>query len=151
MIEIVRADAEYAEFVELVKHLDAELATYYGDEQTFYEQFNKLDQIKHAIVAFDDGKPVACGALKHFDDGRAEVKRMYTLPKSRNKGIGEFVLYHLELWAKKLGYKSLVLETGNKQPFAVRLYEKSGYKRIPNYGQYAHVDNSICFEKKLER
>ncbi len=149
MIEIVRATSDYPEFLELVKHLDAELATFYGDEQTFYEQFNKLDQIKHAIVAYDDGVPVACGALKHFSDGQAEVKRMFTLPASRGKGIAAFVLQHLELWAKKLGYSSLVLETGNKQPFAVRLYEKSGYQRIDNYGQYAHVDNSMCFEKTL--
>lgn len=150
MIEIIRTSSDFPDFVELVKHLDAELETYYGNQQTFYQQFNKLDQIKHAIVAYDNGVPVACGALKHFDEGMTEVKRMYTLPETRNKGIGAIVLQHLELWAKEIGYKTIVLETGFKQPFAIRLYEKTGYNQIPNYGQYAHVDSSLCFEKKLD-
>jgi hypothetical protein len=42
-----------------------------------------------------------------------------------------------------------VLETGKRQPEAIGLYEKSGYKAIPNYGQYAGVENSVCFEKEL--
>jgi hypothetical protein len=42
------------------------------------------------------------------------------------------------------------LETGKKQPEAIRLYEKNGYKLIPNYGQYAKIDNSVCFEKDIK-
>jgi GNAT superfamily N-acetyltransferase len=59
------------------------------------------------------------------------------------------VLAELETWAAELGCSKCVLETGGKQPEAIRLYEKSGYKRIPNYGQYVGVENSICFEKSL--
>ena len=42
-----------------------------------------------------------------------------------------------------------MLETGQKQPEAIALYTKSGYRIIPNYGQYVGVESSVCFEKKL--
>jgi GNAT superfamily N-acetyltransferase len=76
-----------------------------------------------------------------------EVKRMYVPLEHRSQGIASLVLQELENWAKELGYKKCILETGKKQPEAIRLYEKCGYKSIPNYGQYAGVENSVCYEK----
>ncbi|WP_407524361.1 GNAT family N-acetyltransferase [Lacibacter sp. MH-610] len=58
-------------------------------------------------------------------------------------------MLQLEQWAKEEGYSAAVLETGKKQPEAIRLYEKCGYSRIPNYGQYAGVENSVCMKKEL--
>jgi GNAT superfamily N-acetyltransferase len=78
-----------------------------------------------------------------------EVKRMYTLPEYRGKGIASIVLAELEKWAAELGYQKTVLETGKRQPEAIALYEKNNYRQIPNYGQYAGVENSVCFEKEL--
>jgi putative acetyltransferase len=56
----------------------------------------------------------------------------------------------LEAWAAELSYEKCVLETGKKQVEAIGLYQKNGYQKIPNYGQYIGVENSLCFEKKLE-
>ena len=78
-----------------------------------------------------------------------EVKRMYTLPEFRGQGYAAKILLELENWAKELGYKSCVLETGKRQPEAIQLYKKNGYRIIPNYGQYKGIKNSICFEKIL--
>ena len=80
-----------------------------------------------------------------------EVKRMFTLPESRGKGIATKVLNELENWASELGYAKCMLETGKRQPEAVRLYQKNGYKQIPNYGQYINMDNSVCFEKLMSK
>ena len=74
---------------------------------------------------------------------------MYTVPESRGKGIATKVLIELENWASELGYEKCILETGKRQPEAIRLYTKNGYKLIPNYGQYVDMDNSVCFEKYL--
>jgi len=74
---------------------------------------------------------------------------MYTLPENRGKGIATKVLSELELWATELSSEKCILETGKKQPEAIELYKKNGYKQIPNYGQYAEIENSICFEKNL--
>ena len=78
-----------------------------------------------------------------------EVKRMYVPLEKRGKGIASIVLQELEKWAKELGYQKCILETGIKQPEAISLYKKNNYAIIPNYGQYAGVKDSVCFEKKI--
>jgi putative acetyltransferase len=148
-IRLIRTNSDNKDFMELVKHLDADLAQRDGNEHAFYAQFNKIDKIKHAVVVYENDKPVSCGAIKEFDATAMEVKRMYTIPGSRGKGIASKVLKELETWAGELGYKKCVLETGKRQPEAITLYTKSGYRTIPNYGQYIGVDNSVCFEKYI--
>jgi putative acetyltransferase len=150
MISLLRTNSDDQDFIELVKSLDAELAERDGKDHPFYAQFNKIDKIKFVVVAYENGKPVACGAIKEFSPEIMEVKRMFTSPESRGKGIAGEILGELEMWASELSYKKCILETGKKQPEAIRLYEKNGYRIIPNYGQYAGIENSVCFEKNLK-
>jgi putative acetyltransferase len=149
MIKLHRTNSENKDFIELVEYLDADLAIRDGDDHSFYSQFNKIDQIKNVVVAYENDQPVGCGAIKEFEPGTFEIKRMYTSPESRGKGIASKVLTELENWATELSYKKCILETGKKQPEAISLYKRNGYGLIPNYGQYANVENSICFEKQL--
>ena len=149
MIRLVRTSSDNPDFIKLVKHLDADLAERDGKDHSFYAQFNKIDKIKHVVIAYENEEPVACGAIKEYAPGMMEVKRMYTSLESRGKGIASEVLRELENWASELSYERCILETGKKQPEAIRLYQKNGYKIIPNYGQYAGIENSLCFEKQL--
>ena len=149
MIEILRTDSSNTDFINLVKFLDIDLAIRDGDEHSFYAQFNKLDAIKYVVLAVENGQAVGCGAIKEYDLDTMEVKRMYTSPQSRGKKIASRVLAELENWAKELSYKRCILETGNKQPEAIALYNRNSYQRILNYGQYANVENSLCFEKVI--
>ena len=149
MLHITRTTSENPDFIELVKHLDAELAVRDGEDHAFYAQFNKIDKIKFAVVAYEDAKPLGCGGFREFAPNAVEIKRMYVFPESRRKGVAASILTELEKWAAELSYARCVLETGKNQPEALRLYEKSGYRIIPNYGQYAGVENSVCFEKEL--
>ncbi|MEP0265181.1 GNAT family N-acetyltransferase [Dokdonia sp.] len=144
-----RTTSEHPDFVALVQYLDGELAQRDGDEHAFYHQFNNIDVLTHCIVTYIATKAVGCGAIKTFDPTTVEVKRMYVLTSQRGKGIASQLLQALEIWAKELGNKRCVLETGIRQPEAIALYEKNGYYRIPNYGQYIGVENSVCFEKLL--
>jgi len=121
-----------------------------GRDHDFYDKYNKIDKIKHVVVAYSGELPVACGAIKEFDPETMEVKRMFTLDSHRGKGFATKVLAELEKWALELGYSRCILETGKRLPDAVRLYEKSGYQLISNYGQYIQMENSICFEKRLK-
>jgi len=148
-MKILRTTSENPDFQKLVKQLDAYLAVMDGDEHDFYHQYNKIDMLKNCIVIFDNDEAIACGAIKEFDSKSMEVKRMFTLPEKRGKGLASAILKELETWAKELGYEKTVLETGKRQTEAIALYNKCGYKVIPNYGQYIGVDNSICFEKEL--
>jgi putative acetyltransferase len=149
MIKILRTNSENPDFIELVKHLDADLAIRDGEDHLFYSQFNTLTRIKHVVVAYSENTPVGCGALKEYSPGSMEVKRMYVSPSGRNKGIATKILCELESWAAELSYENCILETGIKQPEAIELYKKNGYAIIPNYGQYAGVKTSVCFKKKL--
>lgn len=149
MITIVRTDSDNIDFVELVRFLDADLAEKDGSDHSFYAQFNKINKIKNAVVAYENNLAVACGAIKEFSSDTVEIKRMYTLQDHRGKGIATKILTELEKWATELNFKKCILETGKRQPEAIVLYKKNRYKRIPNYGQYAGVENSLCFEKEL--
>ncbi len=150
MIKLVRTNSENEDFVFLVKQLDAYLKITDGDEHDFYNQFNSIEILKHIIIAYKDHQPIGCGAFKEFDNTSVEIKRMFTLPETREKGIGTLILNALEDWAKELNYKSTVIETGIRQTEAVQFYKKNLYEIIPNYGQYAGVENSLCFEKILK-
>ncbi len=149
MIRLVRTDSANSGFRELVKLLDEELSIRDGADHSFYDQFNKITAIKHAVVALKDEIPVACGAIKEFSPDTMEVKRMFVPVPERARGHASLVLAELENWAKELGYKRCILETGLKQPEAISLYKKNHYFVIPNYGQYENVVNSVCFEKRL--
>ena len=149
MITLVRTDSTNQDFIDLVKRLDADLAKRDGGEHLFYAQYNTIDKIKYVVVAYEDDQPVACGAIKEYSPGVMEIKRMYTSPESRGKGVATKVLSELEAWARELSYETCILETGKKQPEAIKLYQKNGYQIIPNYGQYADVENSLCFEKSI--
>jgi len=149
MIKISRTSSENPDFIALVKLLDADLEIRDGEDHTFYDQFNKIDRIRHAIIAYDNDIPISCGAMKQFAPGIMEIKRMFTLPNHRGKGMATKILSALEKWALELSYEKCILETGKKQPEAITLYKKNGYRIIANYGQYAGIENSICFEKYL--
>lgn len=149
MIMLKRTDSTNLDFIELVTLLDADLKIRDGEDHDFYHQFNAIVNIKHCIVLYDEKTAVGCGAIKPYDGKSMEVKRMFVLPNYRGKGYAVKILSGLEVWAKELNFTRCILETGLKQPEAISLYEKSGFKVIPNYGQYEGVENSVCFEKNL--
>jgi len=148
-IDIIRTSSTNKDFINLVKELDAYLKIMDGEEHAFYNQFNNIDVLKNVVVVYVDGKPAGCGAIKKFDNFSVEVKRMFVLAEERGKGIAQNVLQELEVWAKELGYKKCVLETGKRQVEAVKFYTKCNYKIISNYGQYKEMENSVCFEKQV--
>lgn len=149
MAKLIRTTSDHPDFISLVRLLDADLAKRDGDEHSFYAQYNKIAMLKHVVIAYESAKAIGCGAIKEQAPGMMEVKRMYVLPENRKLGIATLILTELEQWAAELGYGSCVLETGKRQPEAIALYTRNGYKIIPNYGQYVGIDNSVCFEKKI--
>jgi GNAT superfamily N-acetyltransferase len=149
MIIIKRTNSDDLDFQEFVALLDLELMIRDGEEHSFYAQFNKIDKIKHAVVAYKEDIPVSCGAIKKYEGKIAEIKRMFVKPEFRGLGIGYSILNELEQWSVELNYVECILETGKKQPEAIRLYQKAGYILIPNYGQYENVENSVCMKKSI--
>jgi len=149
MITLKRTNSDDVDFKKLVALLDQDLAIRDGEDHAFYNQFNKTDKIKHAVVYYENDIPVACGAFREKESDKTEIKRMYVQPDHRKKGIASAILKELEIWAKEVGYTYTILETGKNQPEAINLYQKQEYTIIPNYPPYEQMDNSVCMKKTL--
>lgn len=149
MLTLQRTDSNNPDFQNLVKDLDTYLAIKDGADHSFYAQFNKIDTIKHVMVVYENNVAAGCGAIKPYSETTMEIKRMFVVPEKRNHGIASTILKELETWAGELNFQKCILETGKKQTEAINLYQKNHYHIIPNYGQYAEVESSVCFEKEL--
>lgn len=149
MLTIARTTSDNPDFIMLVKELDAYLAEIDGEEHVFYAKLNTIGKLKHIVVLYKDEQPVACGAIKEWDERTMEVKRMFVKPEYRGRALASMILKELESWAKELGCMRCVLETGKRQVEAIRLYEKNSYLPMANFGQYQGVENSLCFSKMI--
>jgi GNAT superfamily N-acetyltransferase len=90
---------------------------------------------------------VAGGGLRTIGDGLAEIKRMYVRDVWRGRGLGGQLLFQLEDAARNLGFTRVRLDTGPRQPAALRLYERTGYRPIGNYNN--NPDATFWGEKTL--
>jgi putative acetyltransferase len=101
------------------------------------------------LVAYLNGDPVACGALRPLDAHTAEVRRMFVRCSHRRRGLASAVLQALEQAARDFNYSTLRLETGYRQQPAMALYEARGFERIAPFGPYVDDPTSVCFEKRI--
>ena len=149
MLRYNKTDGTDKDFSSLIVKLDVDLDARYGTKQDFYSQFNSVAAIKNVIVAYDEDRPVGCGCFKEIEPGTVEIKRMFVDEDYRGKGVAATILSRLEEWANECGYKKSVLQTGDKQPEAVKFYLKSGYLHTENYGQYIGDEASVCMMKVI--
>jgi GNAT superfamily N-acetyltransferase len=137
------------DFVQLIKRLDHELWNELHEDQATYDQYNKVPDIKTAVLVYANEEPVACGCFKEYDTDTVEIKRMFVQKEFRGKGLSKKVLQELERWAIENQFRFAVLETSIHFQTARRLYETSGYRIICNYGPYAGLAESVCMKKEL--
>ena len=149
MITLKRTTSDNPDFQELTRLFDEYLVDIDGDEKDFFAQYNQI-YIAQVVVCYDNETAVGCGAFKKLEPQLAEIKRMFVLPEQRGKGIALTILNELESWAALLGFTSCILETSVRLESAIALYKKSGYKVIPNYGQYINVESSVCMKKSVK-
>ncbi len=150
VIEIKEMDSP--DVAELLSHVQLELNARYPEDDPHPRKLTPEEFREPAglfLVAREGQRFVACGGIRKRDQQTAEVKRMFVEPDARNRGLGREILKDLEAAARKLGYQLIRLETGDRQPEAVALYEQAGYHRIPPYGEFMECARSICFEKRL--
>jgi GNAT superfamily N-acetyltransferase len=100
-------------------------------------------------VAYLAGGAVGCGAVRLLGDGAAEIKRMFVRPDARGRGISRRILEALEGEARAMGAVRVLLETGERQPAALGLYESAGYVRVKAFGEYVGDPFSLCMAKEL--
>jgi hypothetical protein len=146
---IKRTTANDKDFQWLIKQLDNELWNELKEDQATYDQYNKVPDINTAVVVYINAQPVASGCFKKYSADTVEIKRMFVEKQFRGKGISKIVLTELECWAIESGFKFALLETSIHFKTATTLYTSAGYKIIPNYDQYAGLQESVCMKKEL--
>jgi len=97
------------------------------------------------VILMDGPITAAGGGFRRYDTTICEVKRMWTHPDYRRRGLAASVLGALEDAAREAGYTRLILETGPRQPEAEAFYARRGYNRIEFYGHYPEA-RSFSFD-----
>ncbi|MGV9680668.1 GNAT family N-acetyltransferase [Nocardia sp. NPDC003482] len=134
--------------------MDSEIGPRYQDVETA-EAGHALsvdpDSVVVTYIAYDraTGIPIGHAALRLGAAG-LEIKRMFVRREQRGAGVAEQLLAAVERAAESRRERRIVLQTGLRQPEAVRFYERSGYRRIPIFSPYDLVPLSVCYEKVLE-
>ena len=148
MVVVQKAPADSPEAAELMRELSAFLKELTGRSGELSFSAADMEQPGAAFaIAYVDGKPAGCGAIRELEGDTAELKRMYAREKGR--GVGKRLLEFLEGEAARLGYQRIVLETGTVNEKAVRFYLSNGYAVCENFGKYVGCDDSVCFDKTL--
>lgn len=152
-MKIVYTDGKNKDFIELCRLLDDNLDEIVGGkkQREQYAQYNTLEDINDVILIYNDEIAVGCSSFKFYDEGIAEVKRVFVRKEYRGKGISKQLMSCLEERAKSKGFSTLILETGAPLVEAMGLYTSIGYEIIENYGQYKYMKESICMQKNINQ
>jgi hypothetical protein len=148
---IQRTTSNDKNFQWLIQQLDKELWDELHEDQAAYNQYNKVPDINTAVVVYVNNQPGASGCFKKYNADTVEIKRMFVTKGYRGKGISKIILNELENWAIEEGFKFAILETSIHFIPATSLYKNTGYKIIPNYDQYAALEESVCMKKELHK
>lgn len=152
-MDFIRTDGKSKDFIENCRLLDIDLDRRVGRQikREKYQKFNQLDEIKEAIVVYDEGKPIGGGAIRRYDEETMELKRVFVHSEYQGQGIGSRLVSLLIEWAAELGYRRMILETGELLAESCAVYRKLGFEVIPNYGPYVNMPESLCMEKELNQ
>jgi len=101
------------------------------------------------LVAEAAGEPIGCGAWRVYPPGGVEIKRVYVAAEFRRRGLAQLIVAALEGSAAAAGHRTVVLNTGDRQPEAIALYTDLGYSPVPGYGVYACSPGAVFLGKDL--
>lgn len=128
-MDFVRTDGKNTDFIENCRLLDMDLDRRVG---------KKINNTA-----------IGGGAIRKYDEETVELKRVFVRPEYQGRGIGSRLVSLLIEWAMELGYRRMILETGELLTESCALYRKLGFEVIPNYDPYVNMPESLCMEKNL--
>lgn len=151
MMDFVRTDGKNEDFIENCSLLDMDLDRRVGRQikREKYQKYNQLDEIQEAVVVYDKDKLVGGGAIRRYDGETVELKRVFVHNEYQGQGIGTRLVSLLIEWAAELGYRRMILETGELLAESCAVYKKLGFAVIPNYGPYVDMPESLCMARDI--
>ncbi|KQO33329.1 GNAT family acetyltransferase [Flavobacterium sp. Leaf82] len=149
-INVVKTTSENPDFISLIKIFDTFLWERYPELKKDYWGNNIIEFNANVVLVYLDGKAVASGCFKKYNEDTVELKRMFVSPEARGLGLAQLVIKELEEEAKNQGFLRMILETLYKQIEAISLYEKVGFLIVDNYEPYIGLSNSICMSKTIK-
>ncbi|MFJ9813878.1 GNAT family N-acetyltransferase [Streptomyces sp. NPDC101151] len=99
------------------------------------------------LVAYEEGRPVGCGALRRLQPGAGEIRHVWVHPAARRLGLARRLLDGLERAARARGLDVVRLDTHTVLTEAQALYRACGYSEIPRYDDNVYAGH--WFEKRL--
>jgi GNAT superfamily N-acetyltransferase len=150
VIKIGQVPADDEELGKLREELRADLTARYPEDGADSDSHLSAD-IRFLLV-HEDGAAIGCCALQPNPESGLdglELKRMYLVPSARGTGAANLLLAAAEELARELGATQIYLETGHRQPEAIRLYERNGYTGIPLYSPYLGSARSLTYAKAI--
>ena len=135
--------------VRLLRARDAELDSLYPPDNRF-----SIPVERHVgpnlvfLMARENGTAIGTGVLS-FHEEYAELKSMYVVPEARGRHVGAAIVEALEKSAVDAGFAELRLETGTRSPVAIKLYERSGFRRCARFGNYPDAPLSVFMQKRI--
>jgi len=149
-LRIERASVNVEESRCLVAELWAEVDRLYENAVPSRSELSGMEDPRASfVIARLHGEAVGCGAIRPLTEVISEVKRVYVQPHARRTGVARAIMDVLEQLARETGFTGIWLETGLRQPAAIRLYESLGYTRIAGFGDYKDDPLSVCYGKQL--
>lgn len=100
------------------------------------------------LLAWVDGQPVGCVALRPIDTVSCEMKRLFVLPAYRSHRLGRQLALALLDQARQRGYRHICLDTLSTMAPAIRLYTDLGFRSIPPY-VYNPIEGAIYLGRDL--
>jgi len=103
------------------------------------------------LVAYVDGQPAGCVAMRPLDGNACEMKRMFVRDQYRGRGVGLALAEAIISAARSARYEVMRLDTGTNQAEAIALYTRQGFKPIAPYYDLPDdvADFLVFFELRL--